>query len=132
SALAETYMRLGQESEAQAERSRAEAAPPSDAAWPDPFVREADKLRTGLEARLEDANEMFSAGHLDLAIAELRKLVREYPASDTAWIALGTMLSRTNQLADAESVLRQALTLNPHRAEVLLLLADVLLARDDY
>jgi tetratricopeptide (TPR) repeat protein len=130
-AMSEVFLRLGKENESAAEQKMADSLSP-DADWPDPLVLEAGKLRTGLEARLEKANALFSEGDVELAIVDVQRLTREYADSDSAWTTLGRMQGLINHSTEAEAALRRAISINPHRAESLLLLAGALLTRNDH
>jgi len=131
SALTEVYLRLNKEAESQAERTKADALP-IDLPWPDPLIEQAEKLRTGLDIRLSRAKIRAANGQPEEAIADIRQIVSDYPASDEAQFSLGRILLETGERAKAEVPLREALTINPRNADALYLLAQVLFDRKDY
>jgi tetratricopeptide (TPR) repeat protein len=131
SALAEVYFVLGKEQEVQAERTKADALP-ADVPWADPLIQEADKLRTGLVARIDRAKALESAGAAPEAIAAIRQIASDYPNSDEAQFTLGRILLEVGEVEKAEIAFRETLTINPKHADALYLLAVVLFSRKDY
>jgi tetratricopeptide (TPR) repeat protein len=129
--LAEVCQRLGESEAAEAERSRI-ADLPADPPWPDPLLREVELLRTGLAARLDQADEMASQGQVAEAAAVLRQVLHDHPDSDRAHLELGRILIRLNDLGGAEDELRMALRLNGQSINAHFLLGGVrALKKDD-
>jgi tetratricopeptide (TPR) repeat protein len=110
--LAEVCQRLGDAEAAEAERRRLTDLP-ADPPWPDPLLREVERLRTGLPARLELAENLSGQGQVAEAAEALRAVLRDYPDSDRAHLDLGRALIRLGQLDTAADELREALRLNP-------------------
>jgi tetratricopeptide (TPR) repeat protein len=113
---AEVHRRLGEETVASQERQRA-AKLPRDLDWPDRFVEEVMRLRTGKQVRLAAAAGLISQGKSREAAALLRRMVQDYPDSDWAWLLLGRALLGENDLASAEAPLRTAVKLAPDSME---------------
>jgi tetratricopeptide (TPR) repeat protein len=89
------------------------AALPDDPPWPDPIVEEVERLKVGVEARLELAEHLFRQGRAGEAIALLEDTAQSTPTSDAVFLALGHTLLRMHQPARAESSLRRAVELAP-------------------
>jgi tetratricopeptide (TPR) repeat protein len=128
-ALAEAYGRLGEH--AAAERQRA-AAPPAEQPWPDPFLAEAQRLRTGLAARIQQTVELSGNGRIEEALALISQVLRDHPSSDAAHLTLAKVLIRAGQMEPAGQELVQALRLNPNLPDGHFLLAGIQMLQKDY
>jgi tetratricopeptide (TPR) repeat protein len=130
-ALAETYLRLGNSTAAEAERKRI-AEGPSDQAWPDPFLAEAHKLMTGLQPRLSRVSELRASGQIDEAAALMSELLRDHPYSDEAHLTMAKVQIRAGHMDLATHELRRAIALNPNLLEAQFLLGGTLVVRKEY
>jgi tetratricopeptide (TPR) repeat protein len=109
--LAEVHQRQG-DAQAAAQAAQKAAQLPADAPTPDPWLEEVRVLlvgRTGLRRRMA---ELQGQGRLQ----EARKLeehttLEEYP--DIGYLEVGRARLRKRQWAEAETVLRESLRLNP-------------------
>jgi tetratricopeptide (TPR) repeat protein len=111
------WNRVGEPRRARQDAEQA-AARPDDRGWPDPFVAQVLELRTGVEARMERADELFKDGRRGEAVALMNQLVKDRPESAAAWNLLGTFLVKVGEYAAAEQVLqRQATSLAPDHVE---------------
>lgn len=112
---AESYRRLGDNSQAQRRREQADRLP--EPPWADPYFDEVSALRTGLKAFLVQADVAYGQNRVDESISILRRTVKDYPDSDWAKILLGRALIKKRDLPEAEKVLREALRLSPDSVE---------------
>jgi superkiller protein 3 len=114
---AEIEQRSDNAKAAETERRQADGLP-DDPFWPDPFVDEVARLRTGREAQLDRADERLRRGRIGEAVALLEQTVRDYPDSDRGWSLLGKALVARKDWPGAERALRRAARLAPDVAEV--------------
>jgi tetratricopeptide (TPR) repeat protein len=129
--LAEVCQRLGDGVATESERGRV-ADLPADPPWPDPLLREVEQLRTGLAARLDQADALAGQGQVAEAAGLLRGALHDHPESDRAHLDLGRALIRLNDVDGAEDELRAALRLNPESINAHFLLGGVrVLKKDD-
>jgi tetratricopeptide (TPR) repeat protein len=128
--LAEVYQGLGKPEQA-GEKARAASRLPADARWPDPLAEQIDRLRTGKQARLNQAGRLLNQDRPREAIALLRDVVHDYPNAAYAWLMLGQARARIHDDPEAEKALREAVRLAPDSVEGHLLLGTVLYARKD-
>ncbi|MFO0877531.1 MAG: tetratricopeptide repeat protein [Gemmataceae bacterium] len=110
------HRRLGQTQEAEKAIAALAECPP-DPPWPDPLVAAVEKLRVGLLARLARVEAYEQQQRPDLALAELERLVRRYPAEPRAWLQLGRLLRAGKRLPEAEEALSQAVKHDPQLVE---------------
>lgn len=111
------WNRVGEPQRARQDAEQA-AARPDDRGWPDPFVAQVLELRTGVEAWMERAGELFKDGRQGEAIALMNELVKDRPESAAAWNLLGTYLVKVGDYAAAERALQgQATRLAPDHVE---------------
>ena len=127
---AEVQQRLGNLAAAEQQRRRA-AQLPEDPPWPDPYLDEIVRLRTGKQVGLARADRLLSQERFSDAIALLRDIVRDYPDSDWAWLLLGRAFLGRKELPAAEEALRKAAQLASTSIEVQFYLGVVLLLRED-
>ena len=118
---AEALRRLGQIEEAT--RVSHEAVLAVDAPKDDPHFLPVIRLKTGLKAGLDTANQLLTAGRTQKSIEIAEQLVIQYPASEWAHITLGRGLIRLRRLADAERALNKALEINRDSYEALFRMA---------
>jgi tetratricopeptide (TPR) repeat protein len=111
----EVEQRLGKEPSA--EELREATRLPEDAVWPDPFLDEAALLRTGMKARIGQAERLIRQGRALEAVSLLQPIVQDYPDSYYAWLTFGRALIKQRSLPAAERALATALKLEPNSAE---------------
>ena len=99
--LVEVEQRLGKEPSA--EELREVTRLPEDAVWPDPFWDEAAQLRTGMKARLGQAERLIRQGRALEAVSLLQPIVQDYPESYYAWLTFGRALIKQRNLPAAET-----------------------------
>lgn len=114
--LAQVARRAGDRAAAARYAAQAEAMPP-DPTWPDPYVEEIDRLRTGLQARVSRGERLLEEGRIDDALATLLQATRDYPAAESAWLALGKAQLRQRNWGTAERALTRAISLAPGLGE---------------
>ena len=115
--LAEVHQRRGDR--AAAERNqRLAAGLPSDPEPPDPLVEQLEYLRVGQQAQLSLASRLLQQERGAEAVALLGQLVRDYPASASAWLGLGRALIQQQRYRAAEQALGQAARLDAARVDV--------------
>ena len=127
---AEVQQRLGNAAAAEQQRRQAGQLP-EDPPWPDPYIDEIGRLRTGKQVGLARADRLLSQDRFSEAIALLRDIVRDYPDSDWAWLLLGRAFLGRKELPAAEEALRKAAGLGSASIEVQFYLGVVLLLRED-
>jgi tetratricopeptide (TPR) repeat protein len=127
---AEVHQRLGNLAAAEQQRRQA-ALLPEAPPWPDPFIEEVVRLRTGKQVGLARADRLLSQNRLSEAIVLLQGLVHDYPDSDWAWLLLGRAFLGRKELPAAEEALRKAAQLASTSIEVQFYLGVVLLLRED-
>jgi tetratricopeptide (TPR) repeat protein len=130
-ALAEAYLRQGETARADAERKRA-ATSAADQTWPDPYIAEAERFRTGLLPRIEQTLRLRDDGQIRDALNLIAEVLHDHPASDEAHLTRAKVLIAARAPAEAEDALRRAIELNPGRLSAHLLLAQIRLAKADY
>jgi tetratricopeptide (TPR) repeat protein len=130
-ALAEAYLRMGNASLAETQRQHA-ARLPADPTWPDPFIAEAEKFRTGLVPRLEQALQLRDAGKVQDGLTLIAEILRDHPNSDKLHLTHARLLIAAGAQEPGEEALRQAIQLNPGLGPAHLLLAETLMAKHDY
>jgi tetratricopeptide (TPR) repeat protein len=129
--LAETLGRMGKAMAAEAERSLAARAPP-DQPWHDPYLAEAQQLRTGLQPRIDRAVELSNNGRLPEASAIMAQVLIDHPDSDEAHLAMAKVLIQASRIEDAQQELQRALELNADLVEGHVLLGGVRTQRQDF
>lgn len=112
---AEARRRLGQNAEADRLRKAADAT--KDIAWPDPYLHQVLRSRTGLKADLVKADKLYGAGRYRDSIEILQQVIGDYPESDWAKILLGRALIKVQRYEEAEKHLRAALEIAPQSVE---------------
>jgi tetratricopeptide (TPR) repeat protein len=105
--LAEVYQRQGDQ-QAAARHLRQLAGLPEDPPWPDPYLEDVERFRTGFHTQTARAARLIAQRRAPEAVALLRQLVREHPASGPAWSALGQAYNARGDYAEAAEALRQA------------------------
>jgi superkiller protein 3 len=128
--LAQTRERLGNKLSAQEYRQT--AALPDDPEWADPILDEAFQLQTGKKAMIIRAGILYDQRHFPEAIALSRRLVQEYPDSDTGWLILGRALVQQKDLSAAQEALQKVLQLAPDSVEAHFNLGYAAYLRKDY
>jgi len=126
--LAQVLRRQGDAAGAEA-AARKVAGLPSDRPWPDPYWRDALKLRVGKAAWLEQAQALIDLGRPSEALKALTAIVRDYPTDAEAYYLVGWVLNREGRGADAERSLREHLRRSPASPKGHAQLAVALLAQ---
>jgi tetratricopeptide (TPR) repeat protein len=129
-ALAQAYGRLGDDAAAQAEERRATGT--VDAPWSDPYIAEAQRLRTGLQPRIDQTKELLRAGRVGTAHTLILEVLRDHPESDEARLWYGKVLIREESYAEAAEQLHEAIRRNPDLVEAHFYLAGALMLQKDY
>jgi cytochrome c-type biogenesis protein CcmH/NrfG len=104
---AEACQRLGEGARAEKLLARSREMP-EDVPWLDPLVEQVDGLIVGVRRRLSQADLLERQGRSGDAIALLQRVVREHPREVSAWVLLGQVLRRRDDLAGAERALERA------------------------
>ena len=92
---AEAHRRLGDDAAAQQQRERSTTL--SNSPWPDPLFQSVVKLRTGLKARLSQAERLYAQNQVQSSITLLRETIRQHPR-----FSLGADLVRTRAYSPAQ------------------------------
>jgi tetratricopeptide (TPR) repeat protein len=110
--LAEVYQRLGNATAANQELEWMSKA--SDRlAWPDPYVEAVERLKTGVEARVNLARNFLQQRRVNEAMALMQEMVQSQPDSDAVHLAYGFLLLQVNAAVAAEAEFREAERLRP-------------------
>jgi tetratricopeptide (TPR) repeat protein len=128
--LAIVAERRGEPLEAAA-RSRSAASLPADAAWPDPFLMECQRLAKGRSAQFRYVASLEAKGTPDKlreAVDLLQEMLQERPEY-RVYVALGTDLGKLGDLEHAEAAFRAAIDLGPDNARACLQLCRLLFAQ---
>jgi tetratricopeptide (TPR) repeat protein len=102
---------------------------PADEAFPDPLMAEVERLKTGLNAWTDRADQWLKAGRPRDAARLMETAVERYPNSERALFFLGRARHRMGDLAGAEASLRRAIALAPGMIEAHMQLGIIHLAR---
>jgi tetratricopeptide (TPR) repeat protein len=133
-ALVEAYTRLNQPGEAETQRKLAAEAQ-ADVAWPDPFLAQAFKLQTGLQARIDQARQLLLTGQpadRDRAGHIVLDVLKDHPDSDEAHLTMAKILIAGEHFDEAETELQKATKLNPSLVDGYFLLAGVQVKQRDF
>lgn len=128
--LAQAQQMLGQ-SDAATRWQRDAADAPDDAAWPDPSWSRVFALRTGKNADIARARELFLQDRLQEGIALAEKTARSYPDEPYVWFMLGKARYQSRELELAEQAFRRSLELEPKSVQATFLLGVVTGERGD-
>jgi tetratricopeptide (TPR) repeat protein len=123
--LAELYQRLGSAAEARRELQRAEEGL-DNLQWPDPFMDPVDRVRTGVQARIDVVNNLLQEGRGKEAAQIMEETVRGHADSQAAHTGYGRLLRQIGNLAAAEAEFREAVRLRPDSLATQLDLASLL------
>jgi tetratricopeptide (TPR) repeat protein len=104
---------------------------PDDETWPDPFLADLARLRTGREAAIERAQQLLGQERYSEAAAVLQATVENYPDAHYAWLLLGRALGGLGRIADAERALRTSLRLQCDSSETHFQLGAILFVQSD-
>ena len=113
--LAEVYQRLGNTKTAEQQLRRV-AETSDDLVWPDPYLEPVERLKTGVQARVNLAGSLMLQGRAREAIGLVEETVRSRPDSHVAHLAYGRLLLKTSASAAAEAEFREAARLRPDDA----------------
>ena len=131
SLLANVQQRLGDSAGAN-ESLRAAVTLPEKHIWPDPYLVEINRLRTGVGAATDDADTWLKTGKCREAAALLQETTRDYPGNMKAWLLLGRAWKQCTNYAAAENALRRAIEIEPASAEARVEYGIVLYAQAKY
>jgi tetratricopeptide (TPR) repeat protein len=126
---AEIRQQLGMPDQA-GEDLRQAAKEPDDPPWPDPFVEEVERLRVGVQARLNLADRLLQQGRGPEAIALLEETAQSAPESDGVYLVLGQTWLRLGNPAQAQKALERAVAQTPGAAEAHFQLGNALFLQD--
>jgi tetratricopeptide (TPR) repeat protein len=87
------------------------AALPDDQPWPDPFLEEVERFRTGRDAGLERAQQLLREKNAAEAAAILQTIVRDYPEDYRPWMLLSLALGDLGRVPAAEEAARNSVRL---------------------
>jgi len=131
---AESLRRLGKPE--QAEQLRKQSMDQAEFAWPDEYMSEVSKRKTGLKSYLVNADRLYNRGQHEQSIELLRQTVDRYPDSLWGKILLGRALIRTGgpsssypqdekqkRLLEAVQILEETLQDDPNAVEAYFRLA---------
>jgi tetratricopeptide (TPR) repeat protein len=105
---------------------------PEQHTWPDPFLIEINRLRTGLNAMADNAESWLQKGAVTNAVALMQQAVAQYPDQMRAWLVLGKASAHARDLPAAENALRRAVQLAPDSVAARTELGSALFARQKY
>jgi tetratricopeptide (TPR) repeat protein len=114
--LAELGQRSGEQRKGSPSRPLAEDLP-DDRAWPDPFMEEIERCKTGRDGDIARMQRMLAQRQVLEAIHFLQERVRDDPHSDWAWLWLGRLLIQQEKFVAAEQALREAARQTPQSLE---------------
>jgi tetratricopeptide (TPR) repeat protein len=126
--LITVYQRLGRSNEV-GQLAPVLATLPNDVSFADPFMEEIEKLKTGENAWIDQADEWIKAGRFVEAARLLETTLERYPNSDRAMFFLGRARLRLGNSAGAEAILTRALELSPGKIEARMQLGVIHLTR---
>ena len=127
--LVTVYQRLGRTQEAE-QLARVLADMPADQSFPDPFLLEVQRFKTGEAAWIDIGDEWIKTGRLAEAADLLERTVQTYPKSDRAMFLLGRARYRLGDPAGAEAMLKRSIQLAPDSVEAHVQLGVVQLAQN--
>jgi len=131
SLLGTIEQRLGQP--ALAEEALAKAATlPEQPEWPDPFLREANRYRTGKVAAGNFAEELLRTGRAAEVIPLMERTVQTYPEFSKGWLMLGKALNQQSNSVRAEEMLQKAVRLEPESVDARVELGSALFAQNKF
>ena len=80
-------------------------------------------------SRTELATALSAMGHIDEALAQLRRAIGDNPKMQRAWYVLGTLLAKRGELSDAEAAFTHAIEIDPNDSKAQNNLGAVLLSQ---
>jgi tetratricopeptide (TPR) repeat protein len=123
--LAELYQRLGDAAKVKEELQRIDEGS-DNLQWPDPFMDPVDRLRTGIQAHIDVANNLLHQGRGQEATVMMAEIVSAHVDSQAAHTGFGRLLQQTGNLIRAEAEFREAARLRPDSLSTQLDLASLL------
>lgn len=130
SSLAEALQRLDRSDQAEPTRQRAAEAPP-DPPWMDPKIVRISVHQVSRRGRLQRALGLVQAERIDAAIAELRRLVRDYPDFTEARMALVRAFIMVEELPQASEEVARVIQLDPKHADAHVIAGGLALMRGE-
>ena len=129
--LGSLEQRAGHQAAAEEAFRQAAQLPPSQV-WPDPFLIEINRLRTGLTAMTDSAEAWLKQGLLKESVALMQQAVTQYPERMSAWLVFGKALIQSGDATSAERALRHAVQLEPDSVAARTELGSALFAQAKY
>jgi tetratricopeptide (TPR) repeat protein len=126
--LAQVRQRQGASAVA-AELSRRGVLMPRPFDWPDPFLREVQKLRVGRQELQDQINGLLLQKKLKEGEAALARFLSSFPDDAEGLLLLGRLRSMERKCGESEEVLRRHLALQPNSLNGLVQLALALLCQ---
>jgi tetratricopeptide (TPR) repeat protein len=126
--LAQVRQRQG-DGAAAAELSRRGASMPRPFDWPDPFVREVQRLRAGRQELQDQINGLLMQQRLKEAETALSRLLTAFPEDPEGLLLLGRLRTMERKCAESEEALRRHLAVQPNSLNGLVQLALALLCQ---
>lgn len=130
SSLAEALQRLDRSDQAEPIRQRAAEAPP-DPPWMDPKIVRISVHQVSRRGRLQRALGLVQAERVDAGIAELRRLVRDYPDFIEARMALIRAFIMVQELQQASDEVAKVIELDPRHPDAHVIAGGLALMRGE-
>jgi len=129
--LATVQQRLGDTAAAEAAFRQASTLPETPV-WPDPYLIEVNRLRTGLATTTRQVEGLLKQGEVTRAVTLMEQAVRDYPDKMNAWLVYGKALTQATNFAVAEKALTKAVALEPESVEARIELANTFFAAKQF
>jgi tetratricopeptide (TPR) repeat protein len=121
-----------QRPEAAADALKEAAALPEDQSWPDPYLEEIERFRTGRDAGLERAQQLLRQENAAEAAALLQTIVGDYPEDYRPWMLLSLALGDLGRVTAAEEAARTAVRLQDDSGDAHHFLGAVLFVQEKW
>jgi len=129
--LATVHQRLGDTAAAEAAFRQASTLPETPV-WPDPYLIEVNRLRTGLATTTRLVETLLKQGDIQRAVTLMEQAVRDYPEKMSAWMVFGKALTQATNFSDAEKALAKAVALERDSVEARIELANTFFAAKQF
>jgi tetratricopeptide (TPR) repeat protein len=131
SLLGAVEQRLGHSGPAEEALAKA-ATLPEQPDWPDPFLREANRYRTGKVVAGNFAEELLRTGRAAEAVPLMERTVQTYPDFAKGWLMLGKALNQQSNYVRAEEALQKAVRLEPESVDARVELGSAFFAQNKF
>jgi tetratricopeptide (TPR) repeat protein len=129
--LAELHFRLGDQKAAEAEL-QAMASLPDNQGWPDSWLAEMERLKTGLKTRLARAEALIrQKRHLE-AMEGISALMQRYPDSPKVHEVMAQALLLGGKTTEGEKMLHEAIRLGAEAIEPRIVLGQLLMQQGNH